>query len=137
MFPKRPSLLFPWPPRRLRWARPALVVFRSVHLASMALVLGGIAYRVPDRDLTGPVVVTVASGLVLVAVELARSGVWLYQGAGVAALLKVVLLGLGHVFPEARLPLYLAATLVASAGSHMSGSLRHYSLLDRRVLPLD
>ena len=130
----RPSLLFPWPPRRHRWARPVLVVVRAVHVVAMALVLGGIAFRVPDQDLTGPVVATVASGLLLVAVELARTGAWLYQGAGLAALAKLALLGLGHLFPAARLPLYLAATVVACVGAHMTGALRHYSIRDRKVL---
>ncbi len=128
------ELLFPWPPRSLRWARPVQVALRTVHVAAMALVLGGLAFDVPDARLHAAGVVTVASGVGLLAVELARTGVFLYTGAGAASLLKLALLGLGVAFPVARFELYLAATLVASVGSHMSGSWRHWSLLDRRTL---
>ena len=131
------ELLFPWPPRRPGWARPAQVLFRTVHVAAMALVLGGLAFDVPEGRLHVAGVLTVASGILLLAVEVAKTGVFLYTGAGVASLLKLALLGLGEAFPVARFELYLAATLVASVGSHMSGRWRHYSLLDRKVLRQD
>lgn len=129
--------LFPWPPRRLSWARPVQVALRTAHVAAMALVLGGLAFGVPDARLHAAGVVTVASGVGLLAVELARTGVFLYTGAGVASLVKLALLGLGIAFPEARFELYLAATILASVGSHMSGRWRHWSLLEGRTLTQD
>ena len=131
------ELLFPWPPRPLRWARPVQVALRTLHVAAMALVLGGLAFGVPDARLHAAGVVTVASGVGLLAVELARTGVFLYTGAGAASLLKLALLGLGFAYPVARFELYLAATLLASVGSHMSGRWRHWSLLDQRTLKQD
>jgi hypothetical protein len=103
----------------------------------MAFVLGGVAFRAPERDFHLPIVLTVASGVLLLAIDLGRSGVFLYQGAGVAVHAKMILLLLGGLFSEARLPFYVAATVVASVGSHMSGRLRHYSFLHRRVLEHD
>jgi len=103
----------------------------------MALVLGGLAFDVPEARLHAAGVVTVASGVGLLAVEIARTGVFLYTGAGAASLLKLALLGLGAAFPVARFELYLAATILASVGSHMSGRWRHWSLLDRRSLTQD
>lgn len=126
--------LFPWPPRRLRWGRAAKVLLRTVHVVAMALVLGGLAYGAPEPALAVPVVLTVASGVLLLLVDLAESCVFLYQGAGVATLVKLALVLLGAVYPAGRLPLYLAATVVASVGSHMSGRLRHYSFVHGRVL---
>lgn len=131
------ELLFPWPPRSLRCARPVQVALRTVHVAAMALVLGGLAFGVPDARLHAAGIVTVASGVGLLAVELARTGVFLYTGAGAASILKLALLGLGFAFPVARFELYLAATLLASVGSHMSGRWRHWSLLDGRTLTQD
>ena len=128
------DLLFPWPPRRLRWVRAAQVAFRTLHVVAMALVLGGVAFGAPEERLRAPMAWTIASGVLLLAVELARSGVFLYQGAGVATLLKLALVGLGFHWPAARLALYLAATVVASVGSHMNGRWRHYSFLDGKVL---
>ncbi len=130
-------LFFPWPPRRLPWARPVQVVLRTVHVAAMALVLGGLAFDAPDARLHAAGVVTVASGVGLLAVELAKTGVFLYTGAGVASFLKLAFLGVGFAYPGARFELYFAATLVASVGSHMSSSWRHWSLLERRTLTRD
>ncbi len=55
-------------------------------------------------------------------------------GERVAALLKLALLGAGELLPAARLEWYLAATVVASVGSHMPGAWRHYSFRHGRVL---
>jgi hypothetical protein len=103
----------------------------------MALVLGGIAWGVPDGKLQLSILLTVASGVLLLSIDLAKSCVFLYQGAGVASIAKLALLGLGQLLPESRLSFYLAATIVGSVGSHMSGSWRHYSFLDRKVLKQD
>lgn len=100
----------------------------------MGLLLGGIAYGAREAALFWPIVFTVASGLVLFLVDLARSFVVLYQGSGLAVLIKLALLGGGFVWPQRRLEFYLAATIAASVGSHMTGNWRHYSFLDRRVL---
>ena len=113
------------------------MALRTLHIAAMGLVLGGVAWSVPDAKLHVAGVLTVASGVLLLAIEVARSGVYLYQGAGVASLLKLALLAFGLAFPVARFELYLAATLVASVGSHMSARWRHYSVLERKVLTQD
>ena len=122
------------PPRTFRGARVVQVTARTVHVVAMSLVLGGVAYAVPERALVTAIAFTIASGLVLLGVDLWKSGAYLYQGNGVAVLLKLALLGLGQVFPSARLEWYLAATAVASVGSHMPKAWRHWSFLHRRVL---
>lgn len=100
----------------------------------MAIVLGGVAWRVPGERMAHAVVITFVSGVLLLAIDLWKSCVFLYQGAGVAAILKLALVGLGWHLPGARLGFYLAATVVGSVGSHMSGRWRHWSLLDGKVL---
>jgi hypothetical protein len=127
-------VLFRHPPRRLRGARAWQVGARTVHIAAMAFVLGGVAWRVPARDLVVPFVLTAASGVVLLGIDLAKSLSYLYQGSGAAAILKLALLGLGEIFPAARLEWYLAAIVVASVGSHMPGAWRHWSFVHRKVL---
>ncbi|NTV75289.1 MAG: hypothetical protein HGA66_13925 [Holophaga sp.] len=49
-------------------------------------------------------------------------------------LLKLALLGLGNLVPQQRLGWYLAATAVASIGSHMPGNWRHFSLIHGKVI---
>lgn len=126
-------LLCPGTPRFFPWARPTQLVLRSVHIAAMALVLGGLPFGADYQALRGPILATVASGLLLFAIDLARDAAILLQGSGVAVLLKLGLLGLGLLQPSARLPWYLAATLVASVGAHMPKHWRHFSFLTGRV----
>lgn len=128
------ALLFPEAPRRFRWARPVQLVLRSLHIAAMALVVGGIPFGADFQALRGPILLTLVSGVLLFAVDLAKDLAILTQGSGVAVLLKLGLLGLGVLQPAARLPWYLAATLVASVGSHMPGTWRHFSFLTWKVL---
>jgi len=126
--------LFPPEPRFFAWARPLQLLLRSVHIAAMALVLGGLPFGGGYAALRLPILVTVASGLLLFAVDLAKDAGILAQGSGAAVLLKVGLLGCGLLQPAHRLPWYLAATLVASLGAHMPGRWRHFSFVQWKVL---
>lgn len=127
------ALLFPQPPRAFRGMRAWQIGLRTVHIAAMALVLGGVAYRLPAARLGGPIVVTLASGLGVFGIDLWKSCGILVQGCGVAVLVKLILLGAGLLLPSLRLEFYLAATAVASVGSHMPRTWRHWSFLERRV----
>ncbi len=114
--------------------RATRIAARTVHIVAMALVLGGVAYAAPARALAVPLALTVASGVLMIGMDLWKSGAWLYQGSGAAVLLKLALLALGQMLPAARLECYLAATAVASLGAHMPKAWRHWSFLDRRVI---
>jgi hypothetical protein len=118
--------------RKITVSRLAQVALRSVHIAAMGLVLGGLWLGGGFERLRGAILLTVASGLLLAAIDLAKGPGYLRQGAGVALLLKLALLGLGNWFAGARLGWYLAATLVASVGSHMPGAWRHFPLFGGR-----
>lgn len=128
------ALLFPEAPRRFHWARPTQLILRSLHIAAMAMVVGAIPFGAPFEGLRLPILLTLASGVLLFAIDLARDLAILGQGSGVAVLLKLALLGMGALQPTERLPWYLAATLVASVGSHMPGSWRHFSFLSWKVM---
>jgi hypothetical protein len=110
------------------------VGLRSVHIAAMGLVLGGIHMGGGFGQLRGPILAAIASGLLLALLDLAKGPGFLLQGSGAALLLKLALLGLGNVWSGARLEWYLAATLVASIGAHMPGSWRHFSFRTGRVM---
>ncbi len=110
------------------WQRAVEVGLRSIHIVSMGLVLGGIGMGGTHDTLLVPIAFTVASGLLLLATCVAWGCLTFTQGAGWALLLKLALLGLGNVFPGARLGWYAAATLVTSIGSHMPSKWRHYTL---------
>jgi hypothetical protein len=134
--PARPglrALLLPERPRHFTWARPVQLVLRSLHIAAMAMILGGLPFGADFGTLRGAFFLTVLSGAALLAIDLAKDAAFLVQGSGVAVLLKLGLLGLGLLQPAARLPWYLAATLVASVGSHMPGTWRHFSFVSWKV----
>lgn len=102
------------------------VALRTIHILSMALVLGALPFGAGFAQLRTPVLMTVGSGLALFALDLAKSPRILLQGSGVAVLAKLALLGCGHLWPGQQLAWYLAATAVASVGSHMPGRWRHF-----------
>ena len=114
--------------------RVVRIAARTLHIVTMALVLGGMAYAVPATALEVPFVLAILSGMLLLGMELWKSPSCLHQGSGVAILLKLALLLLGQWFPAARIECYLAATIIASIGAHMPKAWRHWSLLHRRVI---
>ncbi|HTP27184.1 MAG TPA: hypothetical protein VMK12_16205 [Anaeromyxobacteraceae bacterium] len=122
-------------PPKPAYARPIEVGLRSVHIASMGLVLGGIAMGGTRETLLGAIIATVTSGVLLLAACVRWGCLNFTQGAGWALLLKFGLLLLGNVFEGARLQLYLAATIVTSIGSHMPSAWRHFSLPRRAMGP--
>lgn len=126
--------LFPDPPRRLPADRLWRVLVRTAHLLTMALVLGGLAYGIGWERLRPMVWAAGITGWLLFAFDLYKSGETLFQGSGVAVLLKLGCLGLGGLFAGRRFAWYLAAAAIASVGAHMSGRLRHFSFRLGRVL---
>ena len=125
------ELLFPRPPRALRGERLWKVGARTVHIAAMALVVGGVAWGHTGRELVAPIAFTVASGLVLLGIDLWKSGGFLLEGAGIAVIAKLALLGAGLLIAPVRLEAHLAAIAIASVGSHMPKTWRHWSFMER------
>ena len=111
------------------WTRALQVGLRTVHIIAMALLLGGLGVGAGFDRLKLSILGTVLSGGLLLLVDLAKGSSVLTQGSGAAVVLKLGLLGLGNLFPGARLSWYLAATAVASIGAHMPGRWRHFPLL--------
>jgi hypothetical protein len=101
----------------------------------MGMVLGGIAQGGTHDTLWRWIWTTVLSGTLLLAIDLYKSCSFLVQGAGVAVMLKLALLGLGNLFPGARLEWYLVGSAIASIGSHMSSTWRHYSIFETGDVP--
>ena len=116
------------------WTRLLQVALRSIHIMAMALVLGALPYGPGFPQLKIPILLTVGSGVALFVLDLTKDPAVLLQGSGVAVLAKLALLGCAFLWPTQQLAFYLAATAVASVGSHMPRRWRHYSLLERKVM---
>jgi hypothetical protein len=127
-------VVFPEQPRRLRHERWLNIAFRTAHLLTSGILLGGHVFDVgPDRLATW-LVLTVLTGSALVLLELYRSGRWLFMLQGLLVMLKVALTALVLVWWEARVVLLSAVVLLGGLGSHMPSRLRHYSVLHGREI---
>lgn len=127
-------LFFPDPHRRLPGDRVWRVGLRTVHIIAMGILLGGLAYQVPAAQLIPVTLAAGASGWMLLGLDLWKSGEVLFQGSGVAVLLKLGCLGLGRFFLGQRFQWYLLAAVIASVGAHMSGRWRHFDFRFGRVV---
>lgn len=128
------SLLFPDPRRHLPGSRWLNIAARTVHLGATGTLLGGHAFGADAAALMPLLWVAIASGAVMIAVELYPTAHWAHQ---VCALIVYAKLGLLCLVPfawEWRLPLILAALALASVGSHAPRRVRHYSVVYRRVM---
>lgn len=128
------SLLLPKERRRLPHARAWNVGSRTVHLAATGTLLGGHVFGMPADSLQPWLWAAIASGSVMLVVELYTSFDWLTQVGGLAVMLKLALLCAIPFAWSARVPILFAVMAVAGVGSHMPGKYRHYSILYRRVM---
>jgi hypothetical protein len=126
------SFFLPEPRRRLPYARAWNVGARTLHLGATGTLLGGHVFGVPADALLPWLWVAMASGAVMLAVELYSSFDWLTQIGGLAVVLKLAVLCVIPFAWSARVPLLFIVVLIAGVGSHMPGKYRHYSLLYRR-----
>lgn len=132
--------------RPYRWAFPETtrpqsrtrglsIAFRTLHLASFGILLGGHAFAIEADRLLPTLYVTIASGAGLIALEVYSIGLyWLFLGKGVMVFLKLAMLLAVPFFWDHRLLLLLLVVVIASISSHMPARYRHYSFLHRRVV---
>ena len=108
--------------------------FRTAHIATMGVLLGGHAFDVSKGDLLPWLGMCVASGVALAALEVGPRLVWFHQGRGLTTLAKLCLLGSVPWFWDDRFAILLAVVVIASVGSHMPARFRYYSVLYRQVI---
>jgi hypothetical protein len=124
--------LLPDPPRRLPYARAWNVGARTVHLAAVGVLLGGHVFGVGTERLLPWLWLAMASGAVLIAVELYSTLDWLTQGAGLFLVAKLAVLLAVPALWTWRVPLLFLVVALAGVGSHMPGRYRHYSFRHHR-----
>jgi hypothetical protein len=127
--------LCPVPPRRIPGHRALGVAFRTAHLATFGILLGGHVFGVESARLIPFLVGTAVSGVLLVALEVASTGDWLLEGRGLVVATKLGLLAMIPWLPAQRVPLLLLVVVVASVGAHMPGRFRHRSFRRSRPDP--
>ncbi|HEY3384342.1 MAG TPA: hypothetical protein VGK32_21495 [Vicinamibacterales bacterium] len=128
------EILLPDPPRRLPHARLFNVLCRTIHLAATGTLLGGHVFGVSADLLVPWLWLAIATGAALLAIELYGSLDWAFQLGGLSVVMKLAVLCAVPFAWNTRVPLLFAVVAIAGVGSHMSGRLRHYSLLYRRSM---
>jgi hypothetical protein len=114
------------------------IAFRTAHIATMGVLLGGHAFDLPRARLLPCLWLTIATGLGLGLLEAGPSLLWFHQGRGLMTLAKLVLLCAVPLLWEhryLRLAVMLAVVAIASVGSHMPARFRYYSVIYREVIP--
>jgi hypothetical protein len=118
----------PVPMRRLPYARVWSITARTVHIAATSLLTGGYAFGAPPSALTSSLLVSSATGLLLIVVEAYLHPHWVDQLWFLAVLAKLLPLCLVPFVSASRVPLLLLVIVIASAGSHAPRRIRHYSV---------
>ena len=110
------------------------IAVRTVHIGAMGILVGGHAFDITPERLKVSLWLTIGTGITLAALEAGPRLLWFHQGSGVMTMAKVALLCAVPLAWDFRLPILLAAIVIASVGSHMPGRYRHYSVVYRRVI---
>ena len=127
-------LLFPEPPRKLPLARAWNISARTVHIGVTGILFGGHVFQIPAERLLVWLYAAILSGAALVLLEAYSHGRWLYQGRGVAVMVKLLLLCLIPWLWPYRVAILAVVVVIASVGSHMPARFRYYSFVHGRVV---
>jgi hypothetical protein len=128
------TLLFPPVRRHLPGSRWWNIAARTIHLAATGVLLGGHVFGA-SADALYPVLWTaLATGAVMIAVEMYPSAHWMHQVCAVFVYAKLALLCAIPFMWDYRVPALLAVVALASVGSHAPRKFRHYSLWYRRLM---
>jgi hypothetical protein len=112
------------------------IALRTAHIGTMGILLGGHAFDIAPERLQLTLWLTIGTGLALAVVEIAGPKLlWFHQGRGLMTMAKLLLICVVPFAWDHRLPILLAAVVIASVGSHMPARFRYYSIRYREVIP--
>jgi len=110
------------------------IVARTIHIAAMAVLLGGHAFDVPAERLHVALWITVGSGVLLIALEAGTHLLWFHQVRGLMTLGKLGVICLVPLLWDYRFVLLMVVVVIASVGSHMPARFRYYSVLTGQIV---
>jgi hypothetical protein len=128
------DFIFPTERRRLPYGRWWNITARTIHLAATGILLGGHAFGIPAERLWPYLWLAAGTGGALMLIELYPTGHWLHQGCALAVYAKLGVLCLIPFFWNWRVTLLLLVLAIASVGAHAPRTLRHYSVLFKKVM---
>ena len=114
-----------------RWTKISL---RTLHLLGVAGVGGGVIFTLEHHLWLNYWWLALASGTLMMLLDMIGNPVWLVQIRGIVVLFKLVLLLLLGNDPDWDRFLLFVIIILSAIVSHAPGSLRYYSLYHRRVI---
>lgn len=115
--------------RSLPYNRTWSIALRTGHLIAISVLVGGHAFHGSPEQLRPLLYLAIATGTGMAFLETYPNLHFFIEGGGLLLISKLALLCLIPFMWSVRLPILLIVVAIASVGSHMSGTLRHYSLL--------
>ena len=114
-----------------RWSK---IFLRTFHILAVAGVGGGIFFGL-DKDLwLSYWWLALATGTLLMLIDMISNPVWLLQVRGLTVLLKLVLLGFLGRYPDWDVFLLVIIIIISAVISHAPGKLRYYSIYHKKVI---
>lgn len=119
-------------PRTFPGRRWLMTGLRSAHLVGVGGIGGAFLYDGP-REIWMPfLVVTLVSGILMMALDLWSSHYWLVEIRGVAIIIKVFLLGIVRVLDEFVAEAFILVIIISAVVAHAPAAVRYYSVWHRR-----
>lgn len=129
---------FPQRSRQFAGKRWCKIGLRTLHLFGIAGIGGAFLYQSSSDEWWPFLGLTLATGTLMVLIELWSHGIWLLQLRGIAIVVKLALLGLCVVLPPSYNPwLLFVVILISGVISHASSRQRYYSPFYGRKITLD
>jgi hypothetical protein len=119
------AILFPLEPRSFPSRRTIQLLFRTLHMLCAGILIGAYMFSQPEETLSIWALATVGSGLLLLSIDLHASMIYLFEGRGLAVLIKIFLTSLILAAPQHTLLLLLSIFTIGSFSSHAPRRYRH------------
>tara|TARA_R110001583_G_scaffold48568_4_gene152180 strand:- start:1785 stop:2237 length:453 start_codon:yes stop_codon:yes gene_type:complete len=130
--------LFPLHSRQFAGKRWCKIGLRTLHLFGIAGIGGAFLYHAPANDWLPFLWLTLATGTLMVLIELWSHCIWLLQLRGILILIKLVLLGLTAILPPSfDSGILFVVIMISGVISHASSRQRYYSPFYGRKITLD
>lgn len=126
------SWLFPENSRFFPGQRWMNIGLRTLHLLGLAGLGAGFLYPGTDEVWRSYLSLTLWSGLGMCLIFAWSNGIWLVQLRGHAILLKILLLALIPLWPDAGATLFITVIVISGLISHAPASVRYYSVFHGR-----
>jgi hypothetical protein len=111
----------------MRWLTIAV---RTGHIAVTGVLFGGLVLAVEFVRLGHWHLLTIVTGMALLAMEWLHDARWPHRGKGLLVLFHLFLCLLIHALPKLTVPLLWLILISGCIGSHMPRQYRHWSILE-------